>query len=219
MRYVTCWLGVGLLLSAGCAEQSQLRRSLAHPYQPTNLTQLATRLPPNLRRLAVLPMTAGEKDLSAEADLATLESILLAELRKRAVCDVVSISSEQLRMWSGRANWRQEDALPVDLLAKIREHTGSEGVLFTHLSVYRPYPPLAVGWRLSLIACEQRATLWAADEVFDAGSLQVIKAAQVYARSQMNQPSTELDGTAVLSSPRRFGQYSAAAILATLPGH
>ena len=36
-------------------------------------------------------------------------------------------------------------------------------------------------------------------------------------RGQMNQPSVELDSTAVLASPRRCGQYTAAAALGTLP--
>lgn len=216
-RYMTWGLGLSLLLWVGCAEQTQMRRSLAQPYHPANLHQGAERLPAHLRRVAVLPLTAGEKDLLSETDVATLEAILLAELRKRAAFEVVSVSPERLREWSGQANWRQEDLLPAGLLAKLREHTGSDGVLFAHLSVYRPYPPLAVGWRLSLIDCAERVTHWAVDEVFDAGSLQVIKAAQIYFRSQMNQPSVELDSTAVLTSPRRFGQYSAAAILATLP--
>jgi hypothetical protein len=65
--------------------------------------------------------------------------------------------------------------------------------------------------------CKEQITYWSADEVFDAGSLEVIKAAQIYFGKQMNQPSAELDSAAVLASPRRFGQYSAAAILATLP--
>ena len=216
-RYFTGWLAASLLLCAGCAEQAQLRRSLAQPYHPTNLHQSASHLPPNLRRVAVLPLTAEEKDSPAQAGCTTLEPILLAELRKRAAFEVVPVSREQLRAWTGKPGWRQEDTLPAELLAKVQKHTGCEGVLFDHLSVYRPYPPLAVGWRMSLIDCADQTTHWTVDEVFDAGSPAVIKAAQTYFRSQMNQPSVELDSTAVLTSPRRFGQYAAAAALGTLP--
>jgi len=171
-----------------------------------------------LRRVAVLPLATAEARISDSPEVEALEGILLAELRKRAVCEFVAVSPEELRAWSGRSRWRQEEALPSGLLEKIRAQTGSEGVFFSQLTLYRPYPPLAVGWRLSLVDGAGRVTYWSADEVFDAGSLEVIKAAQVYFRHELNQPSVELDSTAVLSSPRRFGQYSAAAVLATLPG-
>jgi hypothetical protein len=70
---------------------------------------------------------------------------------------------------------------------------------------------------MTLIDTENRNTQWSVDEVFDGGSVEVIKAAQAYSRAQLNQPSVELDSAAVLASPRRFGQYTAAAALGTLP--
>ena len=216
-RHLIGWLAAGVLLCAGCAEQNQLRRSLAQPYHPANLHQSATTLPLSLRRVAVLPLTAEEKDAQSQTGCTTLEPIFIAELRKRALFEVVPVSREQLRAWTGKTGWRQEDTLPEELLTKVQKHTGCDGILFDHLSVYRPYPPLAVGWRLTLIDCAEQVTHWTVDEVFDAGSPAVIKAAQTYFRGQMNQPSVELDSTAVLTSPRRFGQYSAAAALGTLP--
>lgn len=215
--HLPAWLVATLLLCTGCAEQNQLRRSMAKPYQPTNLHQSASRLPATLRRVALLPLTTDTQDAVAQSGAKALEPILQAELRKRGAFELVPVSPEQLRSWTGRTGWRQEETVPAELLNKIQENAFCEGVLFQHLSVYRPYPPLAVGWRLTLIACDDRATLWSVDEVFDAGSPAVIKAAQTYFRGQMNQPSVELDSTAVLTSPRRFGQYTAAAALGTLP--
>ena len=216
-RYLIGWLAAGLLLCSGCAEQNQLRRSLAKPYHPANLHQSAGTLPLNLRRVAVLPLTTEEKDYAAQTGCTTLEPILIAELRKRALFEVVPVSREQLRAWTGKTGWRQEDTLPEELLIKVQKQTGCDGILFDHLSVYRPYPPLAVGWRMTLIDCAEQVTHWTVDEVFDAGSPSVIKSAQAYFRSQMSQPSVELDSTAVLTSPRRFGQYTASAALGPLP--
>lgn len=170
-----------------------------------------------MRRVAVLPLTTEDKDSQAQAGCTTLEPILVAELRKKGLFDVVTVTREQLRALTGRTGWRQEDVLPAELITKVQSQTGCDGIMFSHLSVYRPYPPLAVGWRLSLVDCTDQASLWSVDEVFDAGSPSVIKAAQSYFRGEMNQPSTELDSTAVLTSPRRFGQYTASAALGTLP--
>lgn len=205
------------VLAAGCAEQPRMRRALAQPYRPANMHQTTASLPSYLRRVAVLPLVAGEGTASdAALALGTLEPILLLELRKRAAFDVIPISRDQLRLWTGRTDWRQEEPLPPDFLSRIREQTGAEGLVFAQVAAYRPYPPLAVGWRLALVDTTTGTSHWSVDEVFDAGSVEVIKAAQTYARAQMNQPATELDSSAVLSSPSRFGQYAAAAVVATL---
>lgn len=216
-RSVAPWLCLGLLFQAGCAENAQLRRTMAQPYHPSNLHQRSDRLPSTLRRVAVLPLTADSNDNDLQIGVQTLEPILATELRRQAAFEVVLVPRELLRSLSGRSGWQQEDALPPQLLSRIRETTGADGVLFTHLSVYRPYPPIAVGWRMTLIDSENHNTQWSVDEVFDAGSTEVIKAAQAYSRANLNQPSVELDSSAVLASPRRFGQYAAAAALGTLP--
>lgn len=216
MRPLTACLVAGLLAGAGCAEQPRARRALAQPYQPANLHRAAASLPASLRRVAVLPLATPDGSSEAASAAAGMETILLAELRKRAAFEVVPVSRDQLRLWTGRADWRREESLPADLLNRIQERTGSEGVLFSGISTYRPYPPLAVGWSLQLVDAATGASYWTVDEVFDAGSVEVIKSAQAYARAHMNQPALELDSTGVLSSPSRFGQYTAAAVVGTL---
>ena len=60
-------------------------------------------------------------------------------------------------------------------------------------------------------------TLWAADEVFDAGDPSVSNAARRFQRNQqMSEPHA--DSHTVLVSPRMFGQYALASLLATIPG-
>ncbi|MEI6396144.1 MAG: hypothetical protein WCT12_34190, partial [Verrucomicrobiota bacterium] len=85
-------------------------------------------------------------------------------------------------------------------------------------TTFQPYPPLQVGWKVRLVDCEKHLTWWAVDEVFDAGSDSVAAAAVAFANSQLNPPDSAVDGAAVLRSPRRFGQYTASAIVSTLPG-
>lgn len=209
---VACWLG------GGCAENAQLRRATATPYRPVNVRMAPGGWPAEFRRVAVLPMTSNEEEPTSREGVDSLESVVLGELRRRAVFEVVTVSREELRAWTGHSTWRLEEALPADLLSRIRQNTGCDGVLFVHLAVFRAYPPLAVGWRMGLVEHVQGRSLWAADEVFDAGSAEVIRAAQIYARQHQNQPATDLDSSAVLNSPRRFGQYTAAALFALLPG-
>jgi hypothetical protein len=59
--------------------------------------------------------------------------------------------------------------------------------------------------------------LWAVDEVIDAGQPAVCQAAAWYQREHEQSPG-DFDGSwAVIESPRRFGQYAAARVLASLP--
>jgi hypothetical protein len=216
-RQTAAWAGLGLLLCIGCAENASLRRALATPYQPANVHRLADTLPARVQRVALLPLTAGPGH-TTRSGVQTLEPILGAELRKRGLFEVVPVSAAQLQAWTGSESWRVDETLPADLFSRVRQQTACDAVLFCDLSTYHPYPPLAVGWHLSLVDGETQAALWTVDEVFDAGSPGVIAAAQNYYRSELNQPSVQLDSAAVLNSPRRFGQYSAAAALGTLPG-
>ena len=190
---------------------------MATPYEPANVHRLSRTLPAELQRVALLPLTAAPGNVS-QTGLRTLEPILTSEFRKRGAFEVVTVSPEQLREWTGRPGWRRQDVLPQDLFERIQKQTGCDAVLFSELSTYNPYPPLAVGWHLSLVDLRTRADYWTVDEVFDAGSPGVIAAAQAYYRGGLNQPSVQLDSAAVLNSPLRFGQYSAAAVIGTLPG-
>jgi hypothetical protein len=210
-------LGIALLLCGGCAENAAMRRAMAKPYQPANVHRSSPTLPAQLRRVAMLPVTAAP-DHAAQAGVRSLEPVLAAEFRKRGAFELIVVSGADLRAWSGREAWRRTEALPATLFARIREATACDAVLFSDLSTFRPYPPLAVGWHLSLVDVETQADYWAIDEVFDAGSPEVIVAAQQYYQAELAQPSVQLDSAAILNSPRRFGQYSAAAAVATLPG-
>ena len=214
------WLGClsGALLLAGCASWLPPRRDLVSSYKPRNVYCPTNALPAALRRVAVLPMTREESGVAAEEGVANLEPLLVAELRKRNAVEVIPVAREELQQWTGQPTWRAESALPTNLFQKISDATGCDAVLFCRLTVYRPHPPLAVGLGVKLITCPDRAVFWSVDEVFDASSAPVVSAAESYGAMELNLPSPQLDGSAVLLSPRRFGQYAAHAVMATLPG-
>lgn len=210
------WALAAMVTLSGCSLEA--RRALAMPYQPKNVHSIAPQLPASLRRVAVLPLTTDATGSADEAGVKILESVLLEELNKRKAFEVIPVSREQLRSWTGEPAWKAHDKLPAGLFAKLRESTGCDAVFLSHLTLYRAYPPLAVGWRLALIDVEPPKERWAVDEVFDAGSPEVIKAAEMYFDREANEPSPQMDQSAVLNSPKRFGHYSAHAVLALLPG-
>jgi hypothetical protein len=162
--------------------------------------------------------------------VAGLETVLYAELEKSGRFEVIPVSGEQLREWTGQASWRADEQLPLNFLERLRDGTGCDAVMFSQLIRYQPYEPLAVGWKFALV--EKRETvldataapksavpeiLWSADEVFDAGDVGVANAARAYYSQHLRNEAPLSDPATVLGSPSRFGQYTLNALFATLP--
>lgn len=187
------------------------------PYKPTNVRCAAATLPASLKRVAVLPLSADPTDPAAAAGAEFLKPVLLSELGKAKTFELVMISPEQLRGWAGQGTLSSLDSLPAGLLDSIREATAADAVLFPRLTVYRPYPPLAVGLSFRLVDTRSQLIWWSVDEVFDAGSKPVAKAAESYAAGQMENPRAASETATILISPGRFAQYAMESCVMTLP--
>ena len=205
------------IILAGCSSSPSVRRALAAPYHPVNATRLQPLLPDSIRRVALLPLPRSRTDANQATGVDSLEDVFLAELNKLKRFEVVAVSPEQLRTLTGSSVWTVEERLPADFLERLQSATGCDAVILASLTTFRAYPPLQIGWKARLVDCGKRLTWWAVDEVFDAGSDPVAAAALTFANQQLNLPESTADASAVLRSPRRFGQYTANAILNTLP--
>lgn len=225
---------VGLLavfFSAGCDNPNFPRiastiQDFGPSYQPSNIYRASNTLPPNVRRVAVLPLSTSGNSDAFDAGIETLEPVLHAELEKTKRFEVVYVSGDQLRHWTGRGKWRMDEALPATLFTNICETTGCDAVLFSQLTRYQAYQPPAIGWKFNLIQTPRgnvpgtdikSRTLWSADELLDAGNPTVSNAARSYYMKQIHSGGPAPDASTVLSSPTRFGQYTLSTLLETLP--
>ena len=208
-----CWLGVGIgasvVMAASPAIAGKAYVALAS-YKPDNVHRGTPSLAPYLRRVAVLPLACGSDTVALEAGRDALQPVLEAELIRTKNFEIVKVTPERLRGRTGRTSWTGEEALSANFFVSLREETDCDAVLFCQLTLFRAYAPLAVGWRMRLVDAHTRQTLWAVDEVFDAAEPEVVRGARRFDRETG-------DGWAILNSPRRFGAYSASAVLATLP--
>jgi hypothetical protein len=114
---------------------------------------------------------------------------LAAELAKTKAFELVVITPQQLRQWTGRPGWTPEEKLPEKFFDRLRESAGCDGVLFCQLTLYRPYKPIAIGWNMRLVGIQGLKSWWSIDEVFDAGSPAVVNAARRYGQSHLEQAS------------------------------
>jgi hypothetical protein len=193
-------------------------------------------LPPDLKRVVVLPSACDAFTGPLADGCRMLGPILQAELIKTGRFEVVSADPEALRNCTGSLSWTGEEALPRNFFDSLNQYYACDAVLFCHLTTFRSSSPLAIGWRLKLADAKTGALLWAADEIFDANDPGVAKAAQRFEKQRqprqsftfhiysflawcINTPTrTALDDQwNILHSPRYFGAFSAAELLKTLP--
>lgn len=184
---------------------------------PRNAFQAGLRLPSEVRRVAVLPIAAENTDPDMDFGQESLQPVLVGELNKRGLFELVVVTPEQLTQWTGKSHWSAAEKLPAQLLERLKDDLGCDAVLFARLSRYKPYPPLVLGWNLQLVLVDHPQTYWAADEVFDMSERDVAASAQQYGRRQFEGQGFHTDPSSISLSPRQFGQYSLAVTLATLP--
>jgi hypothetical protein len=205
------------LLAVGCASHSI---DVAHVadirYKPSNIYG-AKVLDPRLKRVAILPITTVSSTEALVAGAQLMQPLVGAELEKTKRFDLVTVTSDQLRLWTGQSTWRDDEELPPNFFARLREQCGCDGVFFVQLNRYYPYSPVAIGWKLTLVDAERRSVVWKADEVFDAGDTIVANAARHYSAEHVHIEGPGDDPGVILGSPSRFGQYSLSALMATLP--
>ena len=201
----------GLFLLAGCATSKFANKV-------DNVHKSVETLPKDIRRVAVLPLAAAP----AKAELAdaceALSPVVYEEFAKTKKFEAVQISTESLKSLTGEASWTGDEKLPANLLGSLRDNQGCDAVLFSELTVFRPYAPIAIGWRFKLVSTKTRQILWAADEIFDAAQLSTTTEAHHWVHDAVaGFYQSPKDDWTDLHSPALVGRDSVALVLATMP--
>lgn len=208
-----------LPLFAGCASApANADRAASADFKPANYRSAAARLPGEVRRVVLLPLTSDDASPEVAAGRDALAPILAQELAATGRFELVEVTSAELKDWTGKPWWTAEEPLPVDLLERLRERTGCDAVVFARLTRFRAYPPLVIGLRLRLVqANPAHATLWSAEEVLDAADPAVNRGARRHMSAQRPANPALADGSSILYTPRLFGRYAARTVASTLP--
>ena len=206
-----------LVFSVGCKTATLADPVTGANYHPQNFYRSLGNLPVNIRRVAVLPVTCndGSSDLNYGRDL--LESVIIEELAKTKKFEVITVTPEQLRVWTGRTSWKAEETLPADIFTDLKRALECDAVLFSRVTQYRAYPPLTVGFSFKLVEVGSAEFVWAADEVFDSSEPSVVNSARRYQLSREQLPAVLADSRSILNSPGGFGRYAASSVFQTLP--
>jgi hypothetical protein len=182
-------------------------------YAPANFRGDA-RLPDDVHRVAVLPVHGGTVARTETA--AAMDAVLLTALQRQTRFEVVFVTREECRRLFGAYDFSSVAALPHGFLEKLATHYAVDAVLFTDLTVYKAYRPLALGFRAKLAGVRDVRLVWAFDEIFSADDPRIRNSVRhFYRRSDRGAPSDPM--TTVLQSPARFGAVAADLMFRTLP--
>jgi hypothetical protein len=203
--------------SLAAAQTNAPAKVSANEFRADNVFAAPGKLSTKIRRVAVLPLAPENRTGELPEGCAALTPVVWDQAVKSKRFEAVTINADKLRAATGRAAWTGSEVLPADFYEYLRREYACDAVLFGEVTQFRAYAPLAVGWRFRLVDLHTGRVIWAADEIFDAADKKVAKAAQRFEQPKPRFSFAESGDWAVLNSPRKFGQYSAAALLATLP--
>jgi hypothetical protein len=205
------------LLISGCttAQQSAIRK---HPASPK--VQLANVYRPpvggGISRVAVLPLSG---EIQPPEAMREIDEAFYSEFNKTQVFEGVKVDRSELEENIHREQLPSTESVPREFLAELERKYGAEAVLFTDITHYRPYRPIAIGVRTKLVSLKTNEVLWAIDSTFDSAEPAVAAAARTYSKlTEQNPVSLQAsDSSGVLLSPRRFARFVAREVFATLP--
>ncbi|MBM3847903.1 MAG: hypothetical protein FJ405_16660 [Verrucomicrobia bacterium] len=198
-----------------------LKRSFDRPagpgFTPSNVFRSGPGLPPDVRRVVVMPLVVPPGSELFRSAQQTLEPLIDRELMRSRRFEVVTVSPLDLKRWTGRSHWRADEELPPELFDKLQEQYACQAVVFAQLTQFQAYAPLEIGWRFRMVDSRGQEVFWAADEIFNAGEKRVATAARRHVQDQQNEGHLWTDSSFALHSPWRFGQYTLHALFETLP--
>ena len=173
--------------------------------------------------VAVMPLTSGRGDQWSEQGLELMQPVLTEELARFDLFEAITITPEKLTALTGVPRVRAHDALPSNFPAIIgalnKQRTDRRicnAVLFCELDTFRPYPPMAMGWKFRLFNLETSDLVWAFDEVFNVGDPRVNNSLRRYMRTQRMTHMDIFRDSLVIDSPRVLARYSLTTALETM---
>ncbi|MCH8473709.1 MAG: hypothetical protein LAT55_00595 [Opitutales bacterium] len=207
---------VGLLFFSACTsprlERSVRDRPTGPEYELTNFFAVEA-LPPELRRVAVLPVFTGGNQM---LDRERFESLLSGELRRAGHFEIVVLPEQTLVDLVDRVAMAPTEPFPKELVEYLQSRR-VDGVLQVAVSEYSPYRPFVVGLSARLFTLSDGSVLWQVDELFRSSEKRTIVSARKYSLANRSSRFPENDSYAALRGPMLFSEFVLYTVVSSLP--
>ncbi|HCR37833.1 MAG TPA: hypothetical protein DIU37_06745 [Opitutae bacterium] len=201
-----------VLFISGChSVKEQVKEASIPAYQPTNY-YAPNPVPSQVIRVAVLPLYFEPYE---DAYLTVLDDTFRAQLSKRNLFEIIPVSRNDLDTAFRMRQISSTEPLPYDFMQRMNDEYLVDAVLFTDLTSFEPYKPIAIGIRSKLVMLNGDV-VWAFDDIFDAGALPVAVGAKRFTQEYTHTPFPLDTGASGLQSPEQFSKYVAFEMYATM---
>lgn len=198
--------------------------SVAGPFhEPHNYHLTNDEWSDDITVVAIMPLTSGRGDQWTEQGLELMQPVLTEELARFDLFEAITITPEKLLALTGTTKVRAHEALPNNfpniITALDKQPTDRKvcnAVLFCEMDTFRPYPPMAIGWKFRLFNLDTGELIWAFDEVFNVGNPRVNNSLRRYMRTQRMTHMDIFRDSLVIDSPRTLARYSLTTVLETM---
>jgi hypothetical protein len=213
---------VAVVLLAGCcsvpaADEEPIAASVRpEPPRPATVNHVGVnRLPPEVRRVVLLPVSGGS--LVTPEAAAALDPVFAEALQRKLRFEVVPVSRDWCRRYFGARDFSSAAALPYDFLARLGADHAADAVLFVDVTAYRDHRPLTLGLRAKLATIAGPRLLWSYDEILTTDDAALAASALEHARANARAGLPVDLSPGVLQSPSRFAAFAADTVFSTLP--
>jgi hypothetical protein len=205
---------VAFIFSSCTTVKKKVERTQIPPYQPSNVWTVG-KLSYQFKRIAVLPIYYEDREVRS---IDEFDQIFRAEISKQNSFEVRGLNREEMEYIFGKPHYSSVGTLPQDLLQKIYDEYGADGVLLVDLTEYNPYTPITMGVRSKLVHVKSAEVIWSFDNTFDAGNRAVQLAVEDFHNLEnRNTRAGNVATGGILMSPRQFAKYVASATFKTIP--
>lgn len=214
LSFFLLMLSAALIFSSCATVQKKVERKKIPPYQPTNVWTVG-KLSYQFKRVALLPIYYEDRQMNK---IDEFDQIFRAELSKQNSFEVRSLSREEMDYIFGKEHFSSVGELPQNLLQKLYDEYGVDGLILTDITEYNPYTPISVGVRSKLVHVQSGEVIWSFDNTYDGGSRAVQLAIEDFHHLEDRnvKPGHVLTG-GILQSPRQFAKFVASSTYKTIP--
>lgn len=206
MKHALGILVLGLLVLGGC-------QATVPPKSTSSLSfnKAASFNTVQIRRVLLLPF---EYTTDRDAVVDEVTEAFVVELRKVGSFEVVVPAGDKSLLFLDQNVWTKGSVHFASALA-LRNKFDVDAIIFGNITHYRPYEPMLLGVKLSMVSTDTGDVVWSADGVFDSNENDVAELVKQYFEST-HQKSSLYGWKLILLSMRRYSQFVANQLAETL---